>query len=219
MAMKIERLDPERPSDCDALVRIYQSAIERSEQKPEAALRALLRDWRYDVLIARDVTGVVQGFSMVFHSETRTFGLLEYMAVAQEARGSGIGAHLFSSAAAAAAERSPTAPGILEVDVPPVGSASSDDRARRFRFYERQGCRRLSGIDYILPLDTHGAPPPMTLLIYDPVGRPHWPLAMVATWLEALYVEVYGTSRDDSRIAAMMASLSDRVAVSPIAST
>ncbi|MBA4172079.1 MAG: hypothetical protein C0511_05355 [Hyphomicrobium sp.] len=211
--MTIEKFNPTSQSDADRLIGIYQSSIERSEQKPEAALRCLLTDQRYDVLVARDDHGCIVGFAMNFYPHTRDFWLLEYMAVEKAQRSAGQGTALFQGAVEWASRRLPMAPGLLEVDVPPPDAPVDDDRVRRLRFYARHDCRGVIGLDYLLPLDAGGVPPPMMLLVIDPLARANWPAAMVCSWIETMYTEVYGQRPNDARISTMCAALGNPVVV------
>ena len=79
--------------------------------------------------------------------------------------------------------------------------------ARRQRFYRRLGCRKVADLHYLLPLRTHGVPPPMVLLALAPETVTSIPAMTVERWLRVIYVQVYAQRPDDPRIPEMIASL------------
>ena len=193
-------------------LRIYQSSIEPSEQKTAAQMRALVSDPHYRVHISVEGEKVT-GFAMSFIPGRKHFVLLEYMAVDEQLRSRGIGAALFEAASDIAAQYN--IPLVLEVDQPGSPISPGNDTARRLRFYAEHGCRRIVGLDYILPLSAHGSPPPMWLLAR---GREQaLSRSELRDWLTTLYVEVYGQSGTDPRIEAMLSKASlQEFTLSPI---
>jgi hypothetical protein len=90
--------------------------------------------------------------------------------------------------------------GLVEVDQP-----HDEKTTRRLRFYTRLGCKRVGDINYILPLRTHGQPPPMMLLsvpLYGPTT--YVTRTTLERALERIYESVYHQSPDDPRIAQML---------------
>ena len=220
MTMHISTLPPNDQAGFGQMLAIYQSSIEPSEQKPAEELAKCLRDPRYHFLVARNGDEVA-GFSIQFFPSSGGFWLLEYLAVDQRTRSKGLGCRIFVHARDAAAARAPGAPCLLEVDqsVPPVAlthDKPSDDTVRRLAFYRLLHCRKLEGLDYILPLDVGGTPPPMLLLVHGLEWETSVPKATVRHWLTTLYVEVYECTPRDARIAIMLASASDIIPLSTI---
>lgn len=193
-------------------LRIYQASIEPSEQKTAAQINALISDPHYRVHISLD-GDTVTGFAMSFIPSRQQFVLLEYMAVDAQLRSRGIGADLLEAASDLAAEYN--VPLLLEVDQPGSTISPGNDPARRLNFYAGHGCRKIAGLNYILPLSTNGVPPPMLLLVR---GREQaLTRHEMRDWLTALYVEVYGQSESDPRIEAMLTRAgSQEFALSPI---
>jgi len=209
---KIDRMSPSDERAIKQLLRIYQSSIEPSEQKSTSELIALVKDPRYHILVSRDGENIT-GFAMAFVPEHPQFVLLEYMAVDNSLRSRGIGATLLDAAKEVAAECN--APLLLEVDQPGNAVSPNNDPARRVRFYAERGCKRIANLDYILPLDANGTPPPMWLLVSGharSLSRDE-----MREWLIALYVEVYHRDAGDPRIEMMLAkSGRQHFALSPI---
>ncbi|MEH6410018.1 MAG: GNAT family N-acetyltransferase [Hyphomonas sp.] len=206
------QINPSDASLVNQFLRIYQSSIEPSEQKTAAQMRALVSDPHYRVHISLDGE-TVTGFAMSVIPGRKHFVLLEYMAVDEQLRSRGIGAALFEAASDIAAQYN--VPLVLEVDQPGSPISPGNDPARRLRFYAEQGCRKIVGLDYILPLSAYGSPPPMWLLAR---GREQaLSRSELRDWLTTLYVEVYGQSGTDPRIEAMLSKASlQEFTLSPI---
>lgn len=191
------------------------AVIERSEQKTAAELRATFERDDYVFLAARR-TGDLLGFASVFLPEGQDFWLLEYLAVAEAAQGEGCGAALF---AAAVAHAGPGRIGLLEVDALPPPAADAMLRGkvgRRLAFYGRLGCRQIAGVDYLLPLQTYGAPPPMILLAHAPPSAESVKRHALLDWLRTIYVQVYAQDPGDSRIARMADKLPAELELLPL---
>lgn len=195
------------------LFAIYAASITPREQKSEDWLRAMVGAPEYRVWVAR-AAGQVLGFSFLFLPHAESFALLEYMAVAPEHRGQGLGAELFRrSVAHAAAPDRDVRPVLLEIDSDREASSDRAIRTRRERFYRRLGCVKIAGLHYLMPLRGAGPVPEMDLMLY-----PAQPIAGVARddlkrWLQTIYRDVYRCSPDDPRIARMLVPLADPVSV------
>jgi GNAT superfamily N-acetyltransferase len=199
-------LTPEDVRAFDQMAAIYRSSIIPSEQKSASELAGMLSDPRYKIIVAQS-EGRVIGFAISFFPACGTFWLLEYMAVDRTLRSRGDGRRLFLEAKRIAAQAVGAAPCILEVDQCSQQQPAGTDASRRLQFYRRLGCRRVSRLDYILPLDAAGAPPPMWLLVH---GLEHGVSVLaddVAQWLLRIYADVYGKRADDPRLITMLSSL------------
>jgi GNAT superfamily N-acetyltransferase len=195
------------------LFAIYAASITPREQKPEDWLRAMVVAPEYRVWTARDA-GRVLGFSILFVPPDRGFALLEYMAVAADHRGSGIGAALFQRTVEQALTPQGVAlPVLLEVDSDREASTDQALRTRRLHFYRRLGCVRLAGLRYLMPLPGAGAAPEMDLMIHRDAPPTAVPRGDLERWLQTMYHDVYHVSPDDPRIEAMLRPLRDPVGV------
>lgn len=208
--MQITPLTADDDAGFNQMFALYEAAIEASERKPRAAIAAYLRDPRCRVLVAREA-GAVAAFAMLFYPSGARFWLLDYLAVDATLRSQGMGARMFSAASADAATRG-ASPCLIEIDQPGAAVSPGNDPVARAAFYRRLGCRRLHGLDYVLPLAVAGTPPPMQVLVHGAPGP--FAKATVRQWLTALYTEVYERPADDPRIAAMLRDLPDLVATS-----
>ena len=212
--LRFDALRPTATPAFEALYAIYAEAIERSEQKTRVELLTALNDPRYRFIVAR-AAGAMVGFSIVYLPFGAGIWVLEYLAMAPDHEGRGVGRRLFSESAALAG---PDRFGLIEADADTGEGPGSARRQRRLRFYARAGCRQLGDISYLLPLTANGAPPPMDLLVHAPSAIACVPAATAEAWLRLLYVEVYGQSGDDPRIASMLARQSSNIPLRPIGS-
>ncbi len=215
MPTLVEPLRPDDAAGFRTLVEIYREAIEPSERKPVAAIAAYLQDARYAVLVAREGAGVI-GFAIVFFPNGADFWLLDYMAVSQGVRSRGIGGVLFRAACDVARMRGADMPCVIEIDDPDAALSVTNKARERAAFYTRQGCRRLQGLSYILPLDVAGTPPPMQILVHGLAGEPTIPTPRVRAWLSAIYSQLYDRAPDDPRIDTMLADAGETVVIEAI---
>lgn len=202
--IRIEAIAPDDAPLLDAAFALYRDSIEKSEQRPEAVFRALIQRPDYRFLAAR-LDDELVGVTVSWIPDNASFWLFEYAAVAERLRGNGIGVNLFfASRLMAGQERI----ALVEVDA----FTGEEAQAKRLAFYRRIGCRRLAGLDYILPLDAFGTPPPMWLLTLTATeDQPAVSVFQAEAWLRAIYSHVYGKSLDDPRLAAMIDPLPDDV--------
>ncbi len=227
----IKVLRPGHTRELDQLIDLYREAIEPSEQKTVGEIQTMVSDPRY-VLIVTEMGGAVTGFAISMFPPAADFFLLEYMAVAPAQRGQRIGELLFEEAYRYGSTRGPSTM-LLEVDQPIASTSQNTGQntgqnsgqntvsptnhtEARVRFYRRLGCRKVAGLDYILPLETVGAPPPMMLLTYEVPAVMAVSRERLRHWLETTYVRVYGKTPTDPRIASMMAQPGDAFPALPL---
>ena len=193
--------DPRDPRFA-GLIALYEESIPERERKPTAAIAAMTTSSSHRVTVACD-GDVVTGFSLLYLGAALV--LLEYLATDARVRGQGLGAMLYLEMRAAAGAR----PLIVEVESDREDCADRDLRRRRIAFYRRLGCRRISGLDFVLPLEGAG-PPPLLDLLVDGIPQSAIAGADLAHWLTEIYTEVYGCGQGDARLRAMIASLPAR---------
>jgi GNAT superfamily N-acetyltransferase len=215
VANTISELPREDAAGFAQVVAIYREAIEPSEQKPMAELAANLRDARYEFLVSRS-DGGIDAFASLFFPASSTFFLLEYMAVDRRVRSRGNGERMFRAAMALGRTRAPGQACVIEVDQPGGEVKFGNDPGRRITFYRRMGCRVIAGLDYILPLDAMGTPPPMMLLVHGMESETAISSRRVRDWLAVMYCDVYRCALDDPRIETMTSRLSGRLALSAV---
>lgn len=202
--IRIEAIAPDNAPLLDAAFALYRDSIEQSEQRPEPVFRALIRRPDY-IFLGALLDGELIGIAVSWVPDNADFWLFEYAAVAERLRGNNVGANLFfASRLMAGQERC----ALVEVDA----FTGTEMQAKRLAFYRRLGCRRLAGLDYILPLDAFGTPPPMWLLaLPSPADQPSISVFQAENWLRGIYAGAYGKQLDDPRLATMIDPLPDDV--------
>jgi GNAT superfamily N-acetyltransferase len=191
------------------LCEIYVRSIPVEEQKSleKFAVMAAREDYTF---LAAQLDEITVGFSIVWHSATADFSLLEYMAVEESRRGCGIGSLLFNASATEALANRPGECLILEVDSVEFGARGAEACSLRQKFYRRLGCRRVEGLRYLLPLAGRSPPAMDLMLLAEPM-----PEAVskrrVREWLSAIYEHVYRQSGGDPRIDQMLIGVNDPV--------
>jgi GNAT superfamily N-acetyltransferase len=184
---------------------IYEAAISTSERKPVDALAAMAGRGDYRIDVAK-VGDDVAGFGVWFVPPDEPIALLEYLAVDEPFRGSGLGAALLRRGLADAGRTT-----VVEVESECPEGEGAEHRRRRIGFYRRLGCRRVLGLTYQLPLCAGGQPPPMELFLNRHDSDTPLPRGVLARWLGVIYERVYGQAADDPRITEMMRGVDDPV--------
>jgi len=189
------------------LLAIYTEAHPASERKPEALLRAMIerREYRVEVVLQGET---IAGFGIVLDLPGADASLLEYMAIAPEYRGHGLGTLLYRHLL-------PTPARFLlaEVESDHVASADRELRERRKHFYRNLGCLEIDGLDYVMPPVATTTPPPMNLMIHRASLPGSIARDRLRGWLEAIYREVYAVPVPDGRIDGMVAPLPEDIAL------
>lgn len=200
--MRIAPLDVDNKARFDAFYAIYRVSFPLSEQKSYEELLRMAHSSFYTIFIALHEEEIL-GFCIMFHEQTLDFYLLEYMAIAAEKRSLGLGSTLFISAVEHLDITYGLKPLLIEIDSPEKPSNEQYIREKREQFYRKLGCKKIDSFDYILPLKSDEAPPPMELFVYHP-SLTQISKEVLKLWLEALYFHVYGCDKNDPRLATML---------------
>ena len=202
MALHVKALEHNNPHEFDGFYAIYSTSFPLCEQKSRDALLAMQRASFYTIYLAYHDEKIV-GFCIMYHPQDDDFFLLEYMAVDESLRGIGLGSTLLKSSIDQLFHMHGTRPLLIEIDSPEKSSREQEIREKREQFYRRLGALKIDPFDYILPSQTEEEAPPMELLVYHP-SLQEISKETLQTWLEKLYVDVYGCAKMDSRIAHML---------------
>ena len=202
MALSIKTLSHQNTSEFDGFYAIYSRAFPLSEQKSRDALVAMQQASCYTIYLAYDDEKIV-GFCIMYHPYNEDFFLLEYMAIDEKKRSLGFGSTLLTHSIEQLFATHGTRIILIEIDAPKEASLEQTICTKREEFYRRLGALKIESFEYILPLQLHGKPPPMKLLVYCPTVCT-LSKKMLQTWLEKLYMGVYGCSKNDPRITQML---------------
>jgi hypothetical protein len=208
--VSFERLTDPGGAGFEALYRIYCEAFSPGSRKSRDEMAAMTRDNRYRV-IALVRRGQVCGFASLYRFDDPAFALLEYLAIDASLRSGGFGSSLVTAGFGAVAEPAGPIPVLIEVSSSRDDMDDTSEAARRIRFYTRLGCRRVQGLDYLLPLYPGPIYPPMELLLWLPEPQPSIPQNALRLMVENVYDRIYGCPRDDARIAAMFMGMPETI--------
>jgi GNAT superfamily N-acetyltransferase len=192
----------------DAVRSIFEEAFPPWEREP------------FDDLVGREAAGLVTpvvladngqpvALAVTSRLDSVHWSYLEYLAVAADRRGRGVGGQLWRAMSRDLTVRGQPGRVVLEVEDPaavPAGSADFDLRERRIRFYERQGARLLPVRDYDVPrLDDVAGSYSMRLLWAPVAGdaAPPGPAELVRL-VPAVYAAGYGVPADDPLVLAAL---------------
>ncbi len=212
--LTLHRLTTDLDPRFAALLRLYAEAFPSRERKPVAQLHSMLRQSGYSFLLAEHDSRPI-GLAILFHAQTAEVSLLEYLAVAPEARGQGFGRNLLHTL-----RQTPelaTRPLLVEVEsdrgsipgqpTPGQPAPGQLERHRRKQFYRSAGAREIAGLRYRMPPVTPEPPPAMELMLFaDPVPTA-LPRTRLAAWLVAIYREVYAKPASDPALREMLGGL------------
>jgi GNAT superfamily N-acetyltransferase len=201
--IRISQLSADDAAGLDRAYAIYRDAILKSEQRTEEDFRALILRSDYRFVVAKRDEDII-GVAVSWAPENSDMWLFEYGAVIPEERGKQIGSHLLLASRSLIGIQKTA---LIEADA----DTGTEDQQRRLRFYSRLGARQISGLDYILPLEAFGRPPPMILLAMAHPDITGLSVVVVEDWLRRIYYEVYGKGLDDPRLARMIDPLPDEV--------
>ena len=186
-----------------SLVKLYEEGFPENERKPIALLRPMLANERYHFLFATERERSI-GFAIVCELSGGAAALLEYIAVAPNSRGRGLGQRMFLAAAKAVCAL------LIEVESDRAEGSDRFWRMRRKRFYRSLGARELQSLSWIMPPVMATPPPPMEMMVLA-TGANTIALDQLRQWLVSIYVDVYGRSRNDRRLDTMLSVLPDEV--------
>jgi acetoin utilization deacetylase AcuC-like enzyme/ribosomal protein S18 acetylase RimI-like enzyme len=172
--------DDSTPGNAEALSQvqaIWRARFPLVAEEDIASLPEKLRDplkyrFRSVLLVAENARHRVQGFALLLHAPDVRFCYLDFIAIALDRPGRGIGGALYERVREEALALG--AVGVFLECLPDDPALSPDpvlraENAERLKFYERYGARPVAGTQYETPLTPGDTDPPY--LILDPLGR------------------------------------------------
>lgn len=202
MALHVKALSPGDMTNFDGIYAIYSLAFPKSEQKPKDALIKMFHSPSYTFYLAFNDEKAL-GFCVMYHPKNDNFFLLEYMAIEENQRDSGIGSLLLAYSIEQLFKTHGERTLLVEIDAPLCSLEKQEIHQKREQFYRRFGFLKIDPFNYVLALKSDELPPPMKLLVYD-LNVDSISKATLLHWLERLYVDVNDCSIHDPRIAQML---------------
>lgn len=190
----------------DALVAIYDQALPACERKSRNTLEDMLHASYYRFYVGED-EGEVRAFAIIYAPQGQDHGLLEYLATDHRCRSQGYGGQFMRYLNKEFQGRHM----LIEADSPHQPSEDHAIRLKRLRFYQRHGNLEAEGLTYLLPLDTHGTPPEMVLLLQSPEYTTTVPKERLRYWLTDIYTTVYRCAANDPRLDKMLNGLAEAI--------
>jgi ribosomal protein S18 acetylase RimI-like enzyme len=181
-------------------LKLYESSFPPNETRPVGKVVEMLKnDENYHLYISLDHNEVV-GISLMYAFRSLSIGLLDYLAVDPDYRGSGIGKKLFKFTLEKFKSNTANGVGILiEVQRENVVDVREKNlRERRIWFYTRIGAKIMDGVNYILPPIHDGSSSEEMYLMIRPLGELHWlSKESVLRYIQAIYSTIYQYQEKD----------------------
>jgi GNAT superfamily N-acetyltransferase len=203
----VDRVKASSDPRFEELVAIYREALPSSERKPSTQLAAMIEKpgYVFSILLLADA---VVGFAISVCFERSGACLIEYMAIAGDLRGRGLGKTLFNRVTELPEIRDRYL--LLEVESERTPSDDHLERVGRKLFYRKLGCRQIEGLEYVMPAVSSSTPPAMDIMVRRQDLPGDISKDLLRTWLEDIYVSVYSKSATDPRIDKMLENLPER---------
>lgn len=193
---------------------LYESSFPSCEREPRTAILRSVGSGRAIALRAVLHEGTV-GLGVAYLLKGMPFVFVGYVAVSPDVRQHGLGAELIDDMFAFGTLRlrrmgRECRGMVLEVEDPALATSPEalTERLKRYRFFERQGARRLP-TPYWQPAIDGEAAIPLSLLVIDRSPSSSLRAAEIRDLIAAMYFEKYGPINgiDSSTLMALMADL------------
>jgi GNAT superfamily N-acetyltransferase len=210
--MEITKIELDQKETLDEVFKIYQNSFPANEQQTLETLKIRLKENK-EVLFAAKFQNEIVGIGFLFDLIGSDFMLLDYLAVKENHRGKQIGEALFSHLKNYARLQKKHL--LMEVDDPEFG----DDKPNRFKrlvFYQKNGAFRLKDIKYILPALDGTNPTEQILMLVPENSKSEFSGEEIKDLVKRLYAELYGISGEDTNLANINTSISEKVMVLPL---
>jgi ribosomal protein S18 acetylase RimI-like enzyme len=180
-------------------MQIYLAEFPRDSRLSIDRIRTLLREGNYQLIIA-EKNGQVLGFALIWICRSPAFVHLDYIAVAREWKGKGIGTALYRWLITHLPDFSPRAR-LLTLEV-------EDDL---IAFYQRSQTQLLHNLSYQFPGPL--GPIPMHLMVHDAHGRAELDRRTVRGVMRALYCGLHRRKSTDPLLRSCLTQVPAKVSL------
>ncbi|MGE0680790.1 MAG: GNAT family N-acetyltransferase [Candidatus Binatia bacterium] len=181
------------------VMRIYLAEFPRDSRLSIDRIRTLLKEGNYQLIVV-EKNGQVLGFALIWICRLPAFVHLDYLAVAREWRGKGVGTALYRWLIAQLPDFSPRARLLtLEVENDLIS------------FYQRSQTRLLHNLLYQFPGPL--GPVPMHLMVYDTQERTELDQRTVRGVMRALYGGLHRRKSTDPLLRSCLAQVPAKVSL------
>jgi predicted N-acetyltransferase YhbS len=209
--MEITKIELVQKETLDEVFKIYQSSFPAKERQTLETLEIRLKENK-EVLFAAKFQNEIVGIGFLFDLLGSDFLLLDYLAVKENYRGKQIGEALFSHLKNYARLQKKHL--LMEVDDPEFG----DDKPYRFKrlaFYQKNGAFWFKDIKYILPALDGTNPTEQILMLVPENSKIEFSGEEIKDLVIRLYDELYGIPKEDTNLANIITSITEKVVVLP----
>lgn len=179
--------------------RIYLAEFPRDSRLSIGRVRILLKEGNYQLIVA-ETNGWVLGFALIWICRSPAFVHLDYLAVAREWKGKGIGTALYCWLITHLPDFSPRAR-LLTLEV--------EDEL--ISFYQRSKTRLLRNLSYQFPGPL--GPVPMHLMVYDAQERTALDQRTVRGVIHALYCGLHRRKSTDPLLRSCLTQVPAKVSL------
>lgn len=198
-AVIIKEVNDFNSKEFEQALHIYSTSFPAVETKPiEKVVHMLKNDENYHLYVVTE-NNIVVGFSLMYVFRDLDAGLLDYMAVIPERRGSGLGKRVFTYTFDQFCSILKSPLGLL-LEIQNETSDNLPDqikRKRRILFYTKLGAKLLNGVNYLIP-PQHGDKPEETYLMIAVAQKiKSFSHDLVTQFINAIYKRVYDYQKND----------------------
>lgn len=209
--MEITKIELDQKETLDEVFKIYQNSFPANERQTLETLKIRLKEEK-EVLFAAKINNEMVGIGFLFDLLGSDFLLLDYLAVKQNHQGKQIGEALFSHLKNYARLQEKHL--LMEVDDPEFGD-DKPYRVKRIAFYQKNGALWLKDIKYILPALDGTNPTEQILMLVPKNSKSEFSGEEIKDLVKRLYAELYGISGEDTNLANINSSITEKVVVLP----
>lgn len=209
--MDIIKLEIDQKETLDEVFKIYEASFPANERQTLETLKIRLKENK-EVLFAAKFQNEIVGIGFLFDLLMSDFLLLDYLAVKENHRGKQIGEALFSHLKKYATRQKKHL--LMEVDDLEFGD-DKVQRQKRIAFYQKNGALWLKDIKYILPALDGTNPTEQILMLVPENSKSEFSGEEIKDMVKQLYAELYGISGEDTYLAKIITSITEKVRVLP----
>ncbi len=194
----------------NAAMNIYSESFPATERQSTDTIKERVGNGK-EKLFIQTVEGTVALMALLYPLEGTEFVLLDYMAVKEEYRNSGIGSELLQNIYSITGWKNKLF--IVEVEDPKNGTDQEQaTKQRRVYFYRKNGAKILKHMQYLLPPLQGNSPIAMTLLVISQNKRLVWLSGeAIKDVIVKIYEDLYCRDVDDRLLSSFIDSIPERV--------
>jgi GNAT superfamily N-acetyltransferase len=207
---KFSEVKDTNTQEFNAAMNIYSESIPATERQSTDTIKERVGNGK-EKLFIQTVEGTVALMALLYPLEGTEFVLLDYIAVKEEYRKSGIGSEFLQNIYSITSWKNKLF--IVEVEDPKNGTDQEQaTKQRRVYFYRKNGAKIIKHVRYVLPPLQGNSPIAMTLLVISQNHRLVWLSGeAIKDVIVKIYEELYCRDVDDRLLSSFIDSFPERV--------